>query len=184
MKIIISGKQIELTQGIKEAVEKKLSRLDKYIDPDTDVKVTVSAKKGRHKIEVTIAPKNGHIVRAEESQDNLYTAIDLVCDKLKIQLRKYKGRMQRRHQENKSIRFEGLEVSDEILEDVDVEEEEVIEIKRRKKINPKPMSEEEAVLQMDLLGHDFYLFKTVDTNEVALVYKRRNGGYGIIEQED
>ncbi|TQQ85151.1 ribosome-associated translation inhibitor RaiA [Peptacetobacter hominis] len=182
MNIIISGRQMELTQGIKDTVEAKLGRLDKYISPDTDVRVTVSAKKGRHKIEVTIAPKNGPVIRAEEAQDNLYPAIDLVFDKLKIQLRKYKGKMQKKHQENQSIRFESV-VSDDILDDVEIEEEDT-EIKRRKKISVKPMTEEEAVLQMDLLGHDFYMFKNEETDEIALVYRRRNGGYGIIEQED
>ena len=185
MKLTISGKQMELTQGIKDNIESKLSKLDKYISPDTDVKVTVSAKKGRHKIEVTIAPKNGHVIRAEESQENLYPAIDLVVNKLKIQLKKYKGKMQRRHQDNQSIRFDSPEINDAILEEELEDFEEVpFEIKRRKKINVKPMSEEEAVLQMELVGHDFYIFKNDETDEIALVYKRKNGGYGIIEQEE
>lgn len=185
MKLTISGKQMELTQGIKDNVESKLSRLDKYISPDTDVKVTVSAKKGRHKIEVTITPKNGHVIRAEESQENLYPAIDLVVDKLKIQLKKYKDKMQKRHQDNKSIRFDSPEINDAILEEELEDFEEVpFEIKRRKKINVKPMSEEEAVLQMELVGHDFYIFRNDETDEIALVYKRKNGGYGIIEQEE
>ena len=184
MKLTISGKQMELTQGIKDNIESKLSKLDKYISPDTDVKVTVSAKKGRHKIEVTIAPKNGHVIRAEESQENLYPAIDLVVDKLKIQLKKYKGKMQRRHQDNQSIRFDSPEINDAILEELEDFEEVPFEIKRRKKINVKPMSEEEAVLQMELVGHDFYIFKNDETDEIALVYKRKNGGYGIIEQEE
>lgn len=185
MKLTISGKQMELTQGIKDNIESKLSKLDKYISPDTDVKVTVSAKKGRHKIEVTIAPKNGHVIRAEESQENLYPAIDLVVDKLKIQLKKYKDKMQKRHQENKSIRFDSPEINDAILEeDLEDFEDELFIIKRRKRINIKPMSEEEAVLQMELVGHDFYIFKNDATDEIALVYKRKNGGYGIIEQEE
>ncbi|WP_300278503.1 ribosome hibernation-promoting factor, HPF/YfiA family [Peptacetobacter sp.] len=185
MKLTISGRQMELTQGIKENVEAKLSKLDKYVAPDTDVKVTVSARKGRQKIEVTITPKNGHVIRAEESQENLYPAIDLIVDKLKIQLRKYKGKMQKRNKENQSIRFDTAEINDIILEE-DIEEykEEPFEIKRRKKINVKPMSEEEAVLQMELVGHDFYIFKNDETDEIALVYKRKNGGYGIIEQEE
>lgn len=184
MKLTISGRQMELTQAIKENVESKLSRLDKYISPDTDVKVTVSARKGRQKIEVTISPKNGHVIRAEESQENLYPAIDLVVDKLKIQLRKYKGKMQKRHQESQSIRFDTAEINDIILEeDFEEYEEEPFEIKRRKKVNVKPMNEEEAVLQMELVGHDFYLFRNSETNEISLVYKRKNGGYGIIEQE-
>lgn len=185
MKLTISGKQMELTQGIKDNIESKLSKLDKYISPDTDVKVTVSAKKGRHKIEVTIAPKNGHVIRAEESQENLYPAIDLVVDKLKIQLKKYKDKMQKRHQDNQSIRFDSPEINDAILEeDLEDFEDELFIIKRRKRINIKPMSEEEAVLQMELVGHDFYIFRNDETDEIALVYKRKNGGYGIIEQEE
>ncbi|MBF4777195.1 ribosome hibernation-promoting factor, HPF/YfiA family, partial [Clostridioides difficile] len=111
MNIIISGKQIELTDAIKNKIETKLSKLDNYIHPDTDVKVTVSARKARQKIEVTIATVNGPIIRAEDMQENLYTAIDVVYDKLSKQLKKYKKRLQDKHKDNKSIRFQDAEIN-------------------------------------------------------------------------
>ena len=104
MNIIISGKQMDLTDGIKNAIEEKLGRLDFYLHPATDVKVTVSAKKARQKVEVTIIPISGPIIRAEDIEENLYAAIDVVYDKLNKQLRKYKKRLQDRHQSNESIR--------------------------------------------------------------------------------
>ena len=161
MNIIITGRQIELTDAIKEKIESKLSKLENHIDQNTDVKVTVSAKKERQTIEVTIRTINGPVIRAEDTQEDLYAAIDLVTDKLKRQIRKYKKRLQDKKQDNMSIRF----------------------IERLKKFSLKPMTEEEAVLQMDLVGHDFYMFRNTDTDEIAVVYKRNNGGYGIIEHD-
>ncbi len=182
MKIIISGKQMELTDPIKVAIEEKLGRLDYYLHPETEVKVTVSAKKQREKIEVTIIPISGPIIRAEDSEESLYAAIDIVYDKLNKQLRKYKKRLQDRHHSNESIRFNHIED----LESADLDENENtmdISIDRRKKFDMKPMSEQEAILQMDLLGHNFYMFRNIKTDEISIVYKRHNGGYGIIEHE-
>ena len=182
MRIIISGKQMELTDPIKVAIEEKLGRLDYYLHPETEVKVTVSAKKARQKVEVTIIPISGPIIRAEDSEESLYAAIDVVYDKLNKQLRKYKKRVQDRHHSNESIRFNHIED----LEAVDLEENEnpiEISIDRRKKFDMKPMSEEEAALQMDLLGHNFYMFRNIKTDEISIVYKRKNGGYGMIEHE-
>ncbi|MGL6105557.1 ribosome hibernation-promoting factor, HPF/YfiA family [Romboutsia sp.] len=180
MNIIISGKQMELTDGIKGAIEEKLGRLDFYLHPETEVKVTVSAKKARQKIEVTIIPISGPIIRAEDIEENLYAAIDIVYDKLNKQLRRYKNRLQDRHQKNQSIRFETVETPD-----VEVEEEDdfQITIERNKKFDMKPMSAEEAVLQMELIEHDFYMFRNIDTDEISIVYKRKTGGYGLIEHE-
>lgn len=182
MKITISGKQIELTDPIKVAIEEKLGRLDYYLHPETEVKVTVSVKKSRQKVEATIVPISGPIIRAEDSEESLYAAIDVVYDKLNRQLRRYKKRVQDKHQANESIRFSHIED----LDVVDTEEDENsidITIDRRKKFDMKPMSPEEAVLQMDLVGHDFYMFRNVQTDEISIVYKRQNGGYGIIEHE-
>ncbi|WP_270646909.1 ribosome hibernation-promoting factor, HPF/YfiA family [Paeniclostridium hominis] len=183
MKITISGKQMELTDAIKDAVEEKLERLDYYLHPETEVKVTVSAKKARQKVEVTVIPISGPIIRAEDTEESLYAAMDVVYDKLNTQLRKYKKRVQDRHQSNESIRFSHIE--DLTEEDLQNENENSIDISidRRKKFNIKPMSPEEAVLQMDLLGHDFYMFTNAQTDDISIVYKRKNGGYGIIEQE-
>ena len=182
MNIIISGKQMELTDGIKGTIQEKLGRLDFYLHPETDVKVTVSAKKARQKVEVTIIPISGPIIRAEDIEENLYAAIDVVYDKLNKQLRKYKNRLKDKHQSNESIRFENVDMS--VYED-DTEEYDNFDIviERNKKFDMKPMSAEEAVLQMELIEHDFYMFRNVDTDDISIVYKRKNGGYGMIEHE-
>ncbi len=178
MNIIISGKQMELTDSIKDAVETKLEKLEFYLHPDTEVRATVSAKKERQRIEVTIIPISGPIIRAEDLQDSLYSAIDSVYDKLNKQLRRYKDRLKDKHQSNESIRFEQIE-------DDFVEEEDRIDIviDRQKKFAMKPMSAEEAVLQMELIDHEFYMFRNIDTDEISIVYKRRNGRYGLIEHD-
>ncbi|MFR7489928.1 MAG: ribosome hibernation-promoting factor, HPF/YfiA family [Romboutsia timonensis] len=182
MNIIISGKQMDLTDGIKNAIEEKLGRLDFYLHPATDVKVTVSAKKARQKVEVTIIPISGPIIRAEDIEENLYAAIDVVYDKLNKQLRKYKKRLQDRHQSNESIRFDAIEDTEE--NDYSSNEDNLdIVIKRTKKFGVKPMSPEEAVLQMDLSEHDFYMFRNSESNGISIVYRRKNGGYGLIESE-
>ena len=124
---------------------------------------------------------NGHTIRVEEEQDNLYPAIDLVCDKLNRQIIKYKDKFKTRVPGNFSIRYEGIEELAQEL-DYEVEEPEVV-IERRKKFNLKPMSVEEAILQMNLTDHDFYMFKDRESFEICLVYKRKEGGYGLIEQE-
>ncbi len=183
MNIIISGKQIELTDGIKGAIEEKLGRLDFYLHPETEVKVTVSAKKSRQKIEVTVIPISGPIVRAEDSEENLYAAIDVVYDKLNKQLRRYKSKLQDKHQDNKSIRYEDVNL-DNGEDIVPVQEDEInIVIERNKKFEMKPMSAEEAVLQMELVGHEFYMFRNITTDGISIVYKREHGGYGLIEHE-
>lgn len=181
MKILITGKKIELTDGIKGAVEDKLSKLDRYLHEDTEVKVTVSARKAKQKIEVTIIPINGPIIRAEDSEENLYAAIDVVYDKLNKQLRRYKNKLKGKYQSKgqESIRFQNIE--DNAAEDKDGEFDIVIE--RHKKFDMKPMSPEEAVLQMELVGHDFSMFRNIDTDEISIVYRRETGGYGLIEHE-
>lgn len=182
MNIIISGKQMDLTDGIKDAIEEKLGRLDFYLNPNTDVKVTVSAKKARQKVEVTIIPISGPIIRAEDIEENLYAAIDVVYDKLNKQLRKYKKRLQDKHQSNESIRFDSIEDIQDNDCFLDESNSDII-IERNKKFGVKPMSPEEAVLQMDLLGHDFYMFKNSESDDISIVYRRKNGGYGLIESE-
>ena len=179
MNIIISGKQMDLTDGIKNAIEEKLGRLDFYLHPSTDVKVTVSAKKARQKVEVTIIPISGPIIRAEDIEENLYAAIDIVYDKLNNQLRKYKKRLQDRHKSNESIRFNSIQENYDSSDEDNLD----IVIERTKKFYIKPMSPEEAVLQMDLLQHDFYMFKNSESDGISIVYRRKNGGYGLIESE-
>lgn len=179
MKIIISGKKLELTDGIRTAIEDKLGKLERYLNPETEVKVTVSAKKATQKIEVTIIPISGPIIRAEDGEENLYAAIDVVYDKLKKQIRRYKNKLQDKHKsKDESIRFqidEGIEEEDDETLDIVIE--------RRKKFDMKPMSPEEAVLQMELIEHEFYMFRNIDSDEISIVYKREDGGYGLIEHE-
>ena len=179
MRITVSGKKIKLTDGITGYIDKKFSKLEKLLDPEAELRVTVSAnKKEKQKVEVTLDNINGHVVRAEDVQDDLYSAIDLVCDKLNRQIVKYKNR----GAGNSTIRFENFdELVEEEIDSLPGDTELVFE--RKKRFNLRPMSAEEAVLQMNLLGHDFFLFKDQDTFEVCLVYRRGDGGYGLIEQE-
>lgn len=168
MKFIYVAKQFKITEGLKDAIESKISRCDKYLVGEKEAKVVLSHLKGINRIEVTINTKN-FTVRAEESHEDMYAAIDIITDKLERKLRKNKEKMYRKN--NGTIRY----VSNE--EPVVVEDSCVL---RRKKIGVKPMSEEEAILQMDLLGHDFYMFKDI-SNIVKIVYKRKDGNYGVIE---
>ena len=181
MKILITGKKIELTDGIKGAVEDKLSKLDRYLHEDTEVKVTVSARKAKQKIEVTIIPINGPIIRAEDSEENLYAAIDVVYDKLNKQLRRYKNKLKGKYQSKgqESIRFQNIE--DNAAEDKDGEFDIVIE--RHKKFDMKPMSPEEAMLQMELIEHNFFVYRDADSNNVNVIYKRKDGNYGLLEPD-
>ena len=179
MNIRVIGKNIEPTESIKAKIESKMEKLQQYLNIDTDIKVTISAERECQKIEVTIAPVKGHIIRAEDSQKDLYSAIDTVYDKLYKQLRKYKTRIKNRKHNSQSIRFENIEDYDF---DNDIEEKD-IKIKRVKKFSIKPMSSEEAILQMELLGHDFYMFRNSENDKISTVYKRNGLGYGIIEEQ-
>ena len=176
MRITITGRNIELTAGIKEAVEDKLSKLEKYFKPDTDVNVTLSVEKERQKIEVTI-PTKGHTIRAEEVSNDMYVSIDLVEETLERQLIKYRTKIISKKM-NAAASFKA-----EYLEDKYEEEEEEIKIVRSKRYDLKPMYPEDACIQMELLGHDFFVFVNAETDEVNVVYKRKGNTYGIIEPE-
>lgn len=176
MKFIISGKNIEVTEGIRAAIEEKLGRLDKYLVDDTMVNATLSVQKGRQKIEVTI-PMKGHIIRAEEDSEDMYVSIDLVVDVIERQIRRYKTKLMNQKHEGNSFRQEFMEMEDEVEDDE-------IKVIRSKKFAIKPMDVEEACIQMELLGHDFFVFRNSDTFEVNVVYKRKgNNTYGLIEPE-
>jgi putative sigma-54 modulation protein len=185
MQIKVSALQMKMTDGIKGYIEEKLSKLEKYLSPESEVKVKVSAKKERQKVEVTINSVGGQIVRAEDVEEDLYTAIDIVCDKLNRQIVKFKNKIRDKQFNGESIRYENLDFSNESEDyDKDYEDQENnIVIERRKKFDMKPMSPEEAILQMELVGHNFYLFTNQDTFEINVVYKRKYNGYGLIEQE-
>lgn len=176
MRITITGRNIELTPGIKEAVEDKLSKLEKYFKPDTDVNVTLSVEKERQKIEVTI-PTKGHTIRAEEVSNDMYVSIDLVEETLERQLIKYRSKIISKKM-NAAASFKA-----EYLEEKVEEDEEEVKIVRSKRYDLKPMYPEDACIQMELLGHDFFVFVNAETDEVNVVYKRKGNTYGIIEPE-
>jgi len=176
MRITITGRNIELTPGIKEAVEDKLSKLEKYFKPDTDVNVTLSVEKERQKIEVTI-PTKGHTIRAEEVSNDMYVSIDLVEETLERQLIKYRTKIISKKM-NAAANFKA-----EFLEEQYEEDEEEVKIVRSKRYDLKPMYPEDACIQMELLGHDFFVFVNAESDEVNVVYKRKGNTYGIIEPE-
>lgn len=171
MKFNIHGKNIEVTDAIKGYIESKIGRVEKYFK-DTDLTATVTIRvRGKEQIvEVTI-PASKMVLRAEEKHSDLYAAVDLVSDKLERQIRKNKTKARKNLKQ--TIIFNDFDV--DASEDVDDS------IVKRKVIDTKPMSEEEAILQMELIGHDFFLFKNDKTNEICVVYKRKDKGYGILE---
>ncbi|MDD6037177.1 MAG: ribosome-associated translation inhibitor RaiA [bacterium] len=174
MRITISGKNLEITQGLRDAVEDKLSKLEKYFNEDTPCNVTLSVEKERQKMEVTI-PMKGHIIRAEQQSDDMYVTIDLVEDVIEAQLKKYRKKLVDMHQNAESLRKEFVEE--------DIADDEDIRIVRAKKFGMKPMFPEDACVQMELLGHNFFVFSNAQTGEVNVVYKRKDKSYGLIEPE-
>ena len=175
MKITISGKNIDVTEGLKAAVNEKLGKLEKYFTPDTNVIVTLSVEKERQKIEVTI-PVKGNIIRSEQVSSDMYVSIDLVEEIIERQIRRYKTRLMNQKYDGTSFKQEFMEQEDEVEDDE-------IRIIRSKKFAIKPMDVEEACVQMELLGHDFFVFRNADTFEVNVVYKRKGNTYGLIEPE-
>ena len=161
MRYIISGKNIDITPGLKEAAENKIGKLERYFSPDTEVQVTMSVEKGRQKIEVTI-PVKGSIIRAEQDSNDMYVSIDLVEEIIERQIKKYKTKLIDKKQS-------ALSFSEAFLQEEPEHEE--------------PMDPEEACIQMELLGHNFFMFLNADTNEVNVVYKRKSNSYGLIEPE-
>lgn len=176
MKLNIRGSKLEITDAIKSYLESKIQKLDKYFEDSDEIVATIVAKtKGINQtVEITIPIKKA-ILRVEESNKDLYTSIDLAVDKLERQIRKNKTKIK---QKNNKERFD-------IFVDFEVEEftEEPQTIVKRKTVDMKPMSEEEAILQMDLLGHEFFIFKNADTDSNAVLYKRKDGDCGIIEMK-
>lgn len=174
MRITISGRNIELTDGLKAAVEEKISKLEKYFTPETEVYVTLSVEKERQKIEVTI-PVKGNIIRSEQVSNDMYVSIDLVEEIIERQLKKYKNKIIAKQQNTSSFRKEFVE------KEIDSDDE--IRIIRSKKFDLKPMYPEDACVQMELLGHDFFVFVNAETDSVNVVYKRKGNTYGLIEPE-
>ncbi len=176
MDIIIRGSKLEITEAMEAYAKEKISKLSKYLDETDKAKATVLVKVRDYlnKVEVTI-PLKSLILRAEESQEDYYAAIDLVIDKLERQIRKNKTRIA--SNKKKELR----DFAYNYIEELDDENQQEEKIVKRKKIDLKPMSEEEAILQMELLGHSFYLYKDAETNNPTVIYKRKDGDYGIIE---
>ncbi len=172
MKYNIRGNKIEVTDAINDYLKSKLSRVEKYLDDNEEVeaKALISAKGKDQKVEVTIW-SGKYNIRAEETSADLYSAIDLVIDKLERQFKKYKSKLSSK----RITREEYVPEIDDLMED----EEQIIV--RRKEVFLKPIDEEEAITQMELLGHTFFVFKNVDTDKINVVYKRKDGDYGIIE---
>lgn len=175
MKFIISGKNFEVSEALKERVIKKLGKLDKFFGPQIEAHVTMSVQKNRHILEVTI-PSNGITLRAEVSSDDMYSSIDRAGNILEGQIRKNKTRLEKRLHAG-AFKPEFFNTGNE------VEEEKEFRVVRSKRFAIKPMPVEEAILQMNLLGHEFYMFSNAETNEVNVVYKRKAGDYGLIEPE-
>ncbi|HBE09603.1 MAG TPA: ribosome-associated translation inhibitor RaiA [Lachnospiraceae bacterium] len=176
MNYIISGKNIDVTDGLREAIYDKLGRLEKFFSEDTNVQVTFSVEKERQKIEVTI-PMKGHIIRAEQVSDDMYVSIDMVVEIIERQVTRYKKKIIDKEQDAAYFNDRFLE------DDSEVADEDEIKIIRSKRFAVKPMYPEDACIQMELLGHNFYVFRNAETDEVNVVYKRKGSTYGLIEPE-
>ena len=175
MKYVVKGKQVNVTPAMQEMAEKKLGKLSKFFKPDAEAVLTFSVKRDRHTFEAAIY-SNGTIIRAEECGMDMYAAMDMVVEKLERQIRKYKTRLGKRIRQEAMIP-QNFEIDEKIDEDTDYK------IVRTKRFPMKPMSVEEAILQMNLLSHSFFVFTNSETETVNVVYKRKDGRYGLIEPD-
>lgn len=177
MEIIIHGDKLKITSAMSDYIKEKLGKLEKYLGNSDNVRanVIVKVKNREQGVEITI-PLKTFILRSEESKDDFYAAVDKAIDKLERQIRKNKTRlMSKQVKSNVDFDFSMIEVEEEDTKDN--------KVLKRKKVEVKPMNEEEAILQMELLGHQFYMYKDSETNKIAVVYKRTDNNYGIIEAE-
>ncbi len=175
MKFVISGKNLEVSEGLRNAVEDKLGKLEKYFTTDTKCIVTLSVEKDRQKVEVTI-PVKGNIIRSEQVSNDMYVSIDLVEEVIERQLKKYKKKIIDKHQNVESFQKSYIEREYDQAEDE-------LPIIRVKRFEIKPMYPEDACVQMELLGHNFFVFVNAETDETSVVYKRKGGTYGLIEPD-
>lgn len=174
MKFNIVGKNIDVTPGLRSAVEDKIGKLEKYFTKETEIHVTLSVEKDRQKIEVTI-PVKGNIIRSEQVSNDMYVSIDLVEEIIERQLKKYKNKLVDRKQSNDFFNQDYIEK--------DFMDEEEVNIIRTKKFDIKPMYPEDACVQMELLGHSFFVFNNAETDQICVVYKRKGNTYGLIEPD-
>ncbi|MBE3588762.1 MAG: ribosome-associated translation inhibitor RaiA [Thermoanaerobacteraceae bacterium] len=172
MEVQVRGRNVEVTNALKEYVEKRLGKLEKFLEQINEVQVTMTVEKESHRVEVTI-PLNGIILRGEESTGDMYASIDLVVEKLEKQVERYKGKLLRRLERNSLQVPEG---GDRVVENGP-------RVVRTKRFAIKPMSVDEAVMQMNLLGHSFFVFSNAETEQVNVVYRRKDGNFGLIEPE-
>ncbi len=172
MEVLVRGNKIDITDAMKEYVKEKLSKLDKYTLDATTATVLVKIRNYSQKVEVTI-PLKTLMLRAEDESQDFYSAVDLVVNKLERQIRKNKSKLKKREKSG---------IKEFNIDDITDNSEDEVVVKR-KKIDIKPMNLDEAILQMELLGHNFYMYKDSDIGRIALVYKRNDGGYGVIEEE-
>lgn len=175
MKFNITGRNINVTDGLRHMIDKKLGKLDKFFKPETVCNVTLSTQKDLQKIEVTI-PVKGTVIRAEEASADMYQSIDLVEDVIERQIRKYRTKLINRKQNVQLF-------ADAFVEEEAEQDEPEIQILRTKQFDLKPMTPEEACLQMELIGHTFFVFQNGDSGQVNVVYKRKGNTYGLIEPE-
>lgn len=177
MEIIIHGDKIKVTKAMRDYIEEKLDKLNKYLENSDTVRANVIVKVKGHEqtVEITI-PLKSFILRSEETKEDFYAAVDKATDVLERQIRKNRTKLQsKKEKQNVDFNFANIEAIEE--------EKEEHKIVKRKLIEVKPMTEEEAILQMELLGHEFYMFKDADTDKYAVVYRRKDENYGIIESE-
>lgn len=171
MKIIVTGKNINVSDKIQEAIDKKFEKFGKYFADDTRANIVMHPEKDKVKLEATIAVR-GTIFRAEDVEQDIFDCIDKVGDKLAKQVSKYKDKMQKKNKSHESVRFEMIP---------EVEEQEESKVVKTKKFELVPMSVDEAAMQMELLAHNFYVFLNAETDSVNVVYKREDGDYGVLE---
>ena len=173
MKCKIRGEKIQITEAIQDYIETKMSRIDKYFkETNVNANILIKVKGKQQSIEVTI-PYDKYTLRSEETRDDLYAAIDLVIDKLEGQIRKTKTKLKKHIKKNDDFFNFDYELTKE--------EKQELKIVKRKTLEMKPMGEEEAILELELLGHDFFIYKDSHTNETNVLYKRKDGNYGVIE---
>lgn len=173
MKVIITSKNMNASDHLKQTIESKLDRLGKYFSNDIVANVTLTTEKGRQKIEATINAK-GTIFRAEETTNDIYSGIDRVTEKLSSQMSRFKTKLQRKHKDHKELLLVDLpEIAGEELEEM--------QVVRKKKFDLMPMSVDEAIMQMELLEHSFFVFLNMESNAVNVVYKRKDNNYGLLE---
>lgn len=174
MNIIISGRNIEVTEALKSSVEEKLAKYERYFRSDIEAHATMSVQRTRQIFELTIPLKNDVLIRVEEASEDMYASIDSAIDKLARQIEKHKTKLEKRYKSHDTIRFEQIPMSNSAPE---VEH----TVVKTKKFPIKPMDAEEAILQMEMLGHNFFVFKNSESDEVNVVYQRKDGKYGLIE---